>query len=242
VQDAELNILQLQVAEYVVRSFESPNSPVYPYHNLQHTRNVVSHSEEMANHYRLNATDRFIVTTAAWFHDIGHLYGEMRGHEERGARIMEQWMSAQATVPILDPERDLGRNLEQWMTTCADGLSPANPGPASNSHGLAPAIRNCILATKFPSHPANLLEQIICDADTYHLGTDLFRQTDPLVRKEMAQRFGDMPAVNWKQKTLAFLRQHVFFTDYCQALLNKKKQENIAWFEAQPESDGQLGA
>jgi predicted metal-dependent HD superfamily phosphohydrolase len=211
VQDAELNILQLQAAEFVINSFGSPNAPVYPYHNLQHTRNVVSHVEEMANHYRLNATDRFIVTTAAWFHDIGHLYGEMKGHEERGARIMEQ-----------------------WMTTCADGLSPANPGPASTSPGLAPAIRNCILATKFPSHPDNLLEQIICDADTYHLGTDFFRQSDPLVRKEMAQRFGDMTAVNWKQKTLAFLRQHVFFTDYCQALLNKKKEENIAWFEAQP--------
>lgn len=211
VQDAELNILQLQVAEYVIRSFESPNSAVYPYHNLQHTRNVVSHAEEMANHYLLNATDRFIATTAAWFHDIGHLYGEMRGHEERGARIMEQWLS-----------------------TCGGDLSPANPGPASGNTGLVPAIRGCILATKFPSHPTDLLQQIICDADTYHLGTDLFRQTDPLVRKEMTLRFGDMTADNWKQKTLAFLRQHVFFTDYCQALLNKKKQENIAWFEAQP--------
>jgi predicted metal-dependent HD superfamily phosphohydrolase len=221
VQDAELNILQLQVAEYVVRSFESPNAPVYPYHNLHHTRDVVFHCEEMADHYRLNATDRFIVTTAAWFHDIGHLYGEMRGHEERGACIMEQWMSAQATVPNLDPTRDTERNLGRNLDPHLDQY-------------LAVPIRGCILATKFPSHPTDLLQQIICDADTYHLGTDLFRQSDPLVRKEMTLRFGDMSAVNWKQKTLAFLRQHVFFTDYCQALLNKKKQENIAWFEAQP--------
>ena len=198
-QDAELNILQLKAAEFVINLFESPNAPVYPYHNLQHTRNVVSHSEEMANHYRLNATDRFTVTIAAWFHDIGHLYGPMPGHEERGALIMEKYLAADA------PE-------------------------------LTPPIRNCILATKMPSHPANLLQQIICDADTYHLGTDYFRETDQLVRKEMAQRFGVTPAVHWKQKTLAFLRQHVFFTDYCQGLLNKKKQENIAWFEAQPET------
>ena len=198
-QDEELNILQQKAAEYVINEYESPNAPVYPYHNLQHTRNVVSHTEEMADHYRLNATDRFIVTTAAWFHDIGHLYGPMPGHEERGARIMAQWLE--------------------------------RPAPE-----LAPPIRDCILATKMPSHPANLLQQIICDADTYHLGTDYFYQTDPLVRKEMMQRFGDIPAAHWKQKTLALLRQHTFFTDYCQALLNKKKQENIAWFEAQPET------
>jgi predicted metal-dependent HD superfamily phosphohydrolase len=198
-EDAELNILQEKAAEYVINEYGSPNAPVYPYHNLQHTRNVVAHAEEMANHYRLSTADRFTVMTAAWFHDIGHLYGPMPGHEERGALIMEKYLATEA------PE-------------------------------MAPPIRSCILATKMPSHPTSLLQQIICDADTYHLGTDYFRQTDPLVRKEMTLRFGDMPAGNWKQKTLAFMRQHTFFTDYCQTLLDKKKQENIAWLEAQPET------
>ena len=213
-QDAHLTILQQHVAEYVITSFESPDAPVYPYHNLQHTRNVVLHAGEIAAHYQLNACDRFTVTTAAWFHDIGHLYGGFQGHEERGAAIMEQWLSAQAQAP---------------------NLTPAVPDPAPPGSTLAPPIRRCILATKFPSHPTDLLEQIICDADTYHLGTDFFRETDPLVRKEMAQRAGGNMSINWKQKTLYFLHQHVFFTDYCQTLLNKKKQENIAWFEAQPD-------
>jgi predicted metal-dependent HD superfamily phosphohydrolase len=203
---ADLNILQQQVAEYVITSFESPNAPVYPYHNLQHTRNVVLHAGEMAGHYALNAGDSFTVTTAAWFHDIGHLYGGMRGHEERGAAIMEKWLT----------ERESDQSLA--------------------IRDLIPAIRRCILATKFPSQPADLLEQIVCDADTYHLGTDYFRETDPLVRKEMALRAGGDLPINWKQKTLGFLRQHVFFTDYCQALLNDKKQANIAWFEAQPDA------
>jgi predicted metal-dependent HD superfamily phosphohydrolase len=190
-------MLQSEIAEFVVHSFESPEAPVYPYHNLAHTRSVVTHSEEMAKHYRLGTLDRFTVTTAAWFHDIGHLTGRMQDHEERGAQVMEKYLATR------DP-------------------------------GLAPPIRGCILATKMPSHPASLLQQIICDADTYHLGTDLFRQTDPLVRKEMTLRFGSISDQSWRQKTIAFMRQHVFFTDYCQALLNKKKQENIAWLEAQP--------
>jgi hypothetical protein len=98
---------------------------------------------------------------------------------------------------------------------------------------LVATIRRCILATKMPSHPTDLFEQILCDADTYHLGTDQFMQSDPLVHKEMILRFGPMTDESWRQKTLAFMRQHVFFTDYCQTLLNKKKQENIAWIEAQ---------
>jgi predicted metal-dependent HD superfamily phosphohydrolase len=189
-------MLQLEVAEFVVNSFESPDAPVYPYHNLVHTRNVVMHTEEMAGHYQVAIRDRFIVTTAAWFHDIGHLYGPMQGHEERGAQVMKIHLHDQ---------------------------------PAE----LLTAIRRCILATKMPSHPVDLLEQILCDADTYHLGTDLFRETDPLVHQEMIQRFGPMTDESWRKKTLAFMRQHAFFTDYCQTLLNKKKQENIAWVEAQ---------
>ena len=96
------------------------------------------------------------------------------------------------------------------------------------------AIGRCILATKFPSHPVDLLEQLICDADTYHLGTDLFRQTDPLVKKEVQLRTGMVPAeTEWIKKTLSLLKQHTFFTEYCQKKLNEKKQENIAWLEGQ---------
>ena len=105
-------------------------------------------------------------------------------------------------------------------------------------HQLPPeiiaTIGRCILVTKFPSHPADILEQLICDADTYHLGTDLFRQTDPLVKKEVQLRTGMVPAgTEWIKKTLSLLKQHTFFTDYCQKKLNEKKQQNIAWLETQ---------
>ena len=35
-------------------------------------------------------------------------------------------------------------------------------------------IREIILATKLPVSPQTLLQAIICDADTFHLGTDEF--------------------------------------------------------------------
>jgi predicted metal-dependent HD superfamily phosphohydrolase len=98
---------------------------------------------------------------------------------------------------------------------------------------LVTAIGRCILATKFDSRPSDLLEQIVRDADTYHLGTDLFRETDPLVRKEVEMRTGKIfTDREWGQKTLALLRQHTFFTTYSKDLLNGKKQENIEWLES----------
>src|SRR5687768_7442625 len=46
------------------------------------------------------------------------------------------------------------------------------------------AIKHCILATKIPQTPSGLLEQIVCDADLYHFGTDDFEIHDKLLRKE----------------------------------------------------------
>ena len=33
------------------------------------------------------------------------------------------------------------------------------------------------MATKLPQSPHSLIEQIICDADLFNLGTDMFRET-----------------------------------------------------------------
>ena len=38
------------------------------------------------------------------------------------------------------------------------------------------AIKSCIMATKMPQNPNNQLEQIFCDADLFHLGTDDFKE------------------------------------------------------------------
>ena len=183
------------IAAMVTRIFESPKVVHYPYHNLEHTKSVVRHSKEIAVYYELNKPDHFILAVSAWFHDIGHLYGEMKDHEERGVGIMRQY---------------------------TQDISPE----------IVDVMSRCILATKFPSRPATLLEEIICDADTYHLGTLFFRQTDVLVEKEMEMRTGK-PFQDWHRKSMQFLQQHSFFTGYCRNLLDKGKQENIAWLTAQ---------
>ena len=193
-QNKGLLRIEGRVELIVTHLYESPELPFYPYHNLAHTQSVVKHVREIGAHYQLGPAEMSTLLIAAWFHDVGHLYGQMKGHEEWSVAIMEHYLSD------IDPG---------WM---AD-------------------ISRYILATRFPNHPIDLPEQIICDADTYHLGTPLFRQTDPLVHQEMELRKG-VTLGDWSRKTLELLRRHIFFTDYCKVLLEQGKAENIAWVEA----------
>ena len=197
----DLHSIEEWIAASVTKAYESADVPHYPYHNLVHTTGVVVHSREIALHYLLNPTDTFTLIAAAWFHDIGHLYGPIEGHEERGVVIMQQYLN----------------HLPRELTS---------------------VIGRTIMATKLPAQPQTLSEQIICDADTYHLGTPLFRQTDPLVHREIELRKG-VTIADWSRKTLELLRRHLFFTDYCRGLLEKGKAENIVWVEG---AIGQAGS
>ncbi|WP_159467852.1 Pycsar system effector family protein [Dyadobacter sp. 3J3] len=90
------------------------------------------------------------------------------------------------------------------------------------------AVGGCIRATHMPQSPENLLEEILCDADLYHLGTDDFEDISKLVRKEIELRTGKkIDKAEWRLKTIALMESHHFYTDYCQQLLNGKKRENL---------------
>lgn len=90
------------------------------------------------------------------------------------------------------------------------------------------AVRQCILATRMPQSPKNLSEQIICDADLYHFGTDDFARRNKLMRKEAEWRLEKkIPKNEWRKSTILFMEAHQFHTDYCRSLLQEKKDENL---------------
>lgn len=43
------------------------------YHNIGHTRQVVSEAEKLATDSGFSQRDILMVKTAAWYHDIGHI-------------------------------------------------------------------------------------------------------------------------------------------------------------------------
>jgi HD superfamily phosphodiesterase len=92
---------------------------------------------------------------------------------------------------------------------------------------LVSPIENCIMATRMPRNPQTLTEQIICDADTYHLGTKEFKKTNKQLKKEYTLRKITSTNTNWNKKSLEFLEAHQYYTPYCQTLLQDGKQKNI---------------
>lgn len=93
-------------------------------------------------------------------------------------------------------------------------------------------IRDCvmqvILSTKMPQRPTNQLENILCDGDLFHLGTEDFTKKRKLMHKEVEllhnQKFGKN---EWRRKDIDFLESQHYHTDYCALLLNDQKAKNI---------------
>ena len=101
------------------------------------------------------------------------------------------------------------------------------------------AVKKCILATKIPQSPGNLLEQIVCDADLFHLGMDDFPLHNKLMRRETESLHHiEIDKNECRNSTIHLLENHHYHTEYCKDLLNKKKKKNLQQLkkkaEAQP--------
>jgi predicted metal-dependent HD superfamily phosphohydrolase len=90
-------------------------------------------------------------------------------------------------------------------------------------------VRNCILATQLPQRAVSLTEQIVCDADLFHFGTNDFEERNKLMRKEAeALRHEKISKEDWRKSAIRLLEGHQYYTDYCRLLLNDKQRENLA--------------
>lgn len=176
---------------YVTDLFLDHPDKQYPYHNLDHTRKVVARCKEIGEHYSISENDKLVLYTAAWFHDVGHLFTSIELHETESVSRMYDFIKG---FPVSAEE--------------------------------AKKIENCILSTRVYQKPSTLLEEVLCDADLYHLGTNEFFQTDEQVKREMEIRTG-INTHNWKERSLVFLQTHSFYTSYCREKLNPGKEANI---------------
>ena len=93
-------------------------------------------------------------------------------------------------------------------------------------------VNDLIEATKIPQNPKNLLEEIICDADLYHLGADYFNEKSNLLRSEWEQLCNKyLTDIEFLTKNEDFLKTHKYFTNYAFATLSDQKTKN--WLKVQ---------
>lgn len=89
-------------------------------------------------------------------------------------------------------------------------------------------INQAILSTKIPQRPITKLDQIICDADLFHLGLADFRKKGKLMHKEVELiHKKDISKIEWHKRDIQFMESHHYHTDYANLLLNDQKQKNI---------------
>jgi predicted metal-dependent HD superfamily phosphohydrolase len=163
------------------------------YHNLVHTREVSEAVQLMCSHYDLPAEDEHAVRIAAWWHDVGYLYGPAETHEAISTEKASEWLRSHGV-------------------------------PESLIH----KVSGCIGATRMPQQPSGLAEQIICDADLFHLGTPEFGANSKMLRKEIELLTGkEIKGAAWRQSTIELLQKHRYFTDFARNRLEEGKQRNL---------------
>lgn len=89
------------------------------------------------------------------------------------------------------------------------------------------AVKQCVLATRLPQSPQNLLEEIVCDADLFHLGNEWFSTRDKLMRKEMEEAGCPIDKSQWRKGTIQMMENHRYHTAYCRERLEERKRKNI---------------
>lgn len=178
---------------YVTDWFNHKVDPKFVFHSLDHTEDVAEACSKMAEHYKINEDDHFVLMLAAWFHDTGYSAGSSSGHEEESARIATGFLNDH----LVDDE-------------------------------TIQRVCSAIRATRMPQSPVTQIEQILCDADLYHLATDDFKARNQLLRQERESLLGHkISKKDWRKNNIEFLETHQYFTDYGKEILEPKKHENL---------------
>jgi predicted metal-dependent HD superfamily phosphohydrolase len=180
-RDFAANLIQTKVSKSV------------KFHTLQHTQEVVTACEKIAEYQHLPEDDRLPLYIAAWFHDTGYSGGQAKDHENLSVQLATEFLQAHAAPPELISK-----------------------------------VIGCINATRMPQNPANAVEEILCDADLFHLGTDAFKEKSRLLRDEIKEFGGeDLSKKEWRQNNIAFLEAHKYFTQYGEQRLQKVKEKHL---------------
>jgi predicted metal-dependent HD superfamily phosphohydrolase len=103
-------------------------------------------------------------------------------------------------------------------------------------------VSKCIEATKMPQSPGTLIEQIVCDADLFHLGTDEFKTKNEDLRQELiAVSKEDISKKKWRKTNIAFMENHKYFTDYGKRKLQPVKEQHIEELKNKDNANGDNG-
>jgi predicted metal-dependent HD superfamily phosphohydrolase len=89
-------------------------------------------------------------------------------------------------------------------------------------------VKNCILATRIPQQPNDLLARVLCDADMAHLAeTNYFERIEKMREEWNHTAEHKISRRKFHKISEKFFRQHAYFTDFAKKELQEKKEQNL---------------
>ena len=162
------------------------------------------------------------------FHNLAHTTQVVAATEMlgRSARLSEEDLEV---VILAAWFHDTG-----FCVTCAnhEAVSSGMASSFLKLNGYGPdeirKVVGCILATKLPQTPENILQQILCDADLAHLARPFYWVKNARLRKELEagldRPFSDL---QWYTCNMDFLLGHQYFTQFGKTEFASSKKVNI---------------
>ncbi|KGE15947.1 HD domain-containing protein [Sphingobacterium deserti] len=80
-----------EIEGFIGQSFDQQRGYAYPFHNISHIYDVVKAADEIADFYKLAKEYRFILKSAAFFHDVGYIQDGPKDHEVKSAMIANRF-------------------------------------------------------------------------------------------------------------------------------------------------------
>ncbi len=93
-------------------------------------------------------------------------------------------------------------------------------------------IGGLILATRIPQQPRDHLEQVLCDADLYYLGTEHYESHADSLYQEMHRTGQVKNRDEWARQQIHLLKTHTYFTPTACARLSQRQRENLDAIES----------
>lgn len=163
------------------------------------------------------------------YHNLKHTTGVAEAAEEIGRQStlsnddLENVLIA-AWLHDTGYEKDREHHEERSADTATTLLESWGASPDK-----VKKVQNLIAATRMPQNPQNLAEQVLCDADLYHLSKKDIFECAQQIRSEI-ETFKNIKFESdkeWGEYNLKFLKSHSYFTLYGRQVLEERKKKNI---------------
>jgi predicted metal-dependent HD superfamily phosphohydrolase len=150
--------------------------------------------------------------------DVARRYAEMEGVSPEGSFLIQTAGYLHDVIYFVGASDNEERSAE---------LGAGFLRSAGYNESEVGTVEGLILATKVPTEPKDLYQQILVDADVDNLGRwDFFDRTEKL-----RQEFGVANQVDWYKGTVKFMDGHEYYTQSAKSLRDEGFKSNLSELE-----------